>query len=259
MKLLLTFSHLYSGVLFGSCVFLGIAAHFDSKWAQFFLTFKDRVLKLTYLWIPVLALTLVFTRELIPYHEFKNHKALYFTTWFLVLRQVLYALGMLLLLKVLKKLPSLSLILVFVIANLFAFDWGVPLDGEWFSNMYGLIFIATGASAALSLMLLRDDSKEVRIDLVHFLLVTCLVTLYFHFSQFIIFWMGNLPREVVFYTRRFEKFGELYLGLTLLLRVLPIGLLSLVPKLKTDDRALRMTCVLIVLSYLLEIIWTVYV
>lgn len=94
---------------------------------------------------------------------------------------------------------------IFMVSMTFAaFDWGMSLRPDWFSGIYGVIFIAGQAISALSLiillMLLFAESpafehiltpKRVQ-DLGNFLLGITMFWTYVNISQLIIIWSGNM-------------------------------------------------------------------
>lgn len=94
---------------------------------------------------------------------------------------------------------------IFMISMTFAsFDWAMSLRPDWFSGIYGLIFVSGQAISALSLiillMLLFAKSpafehlltpKRVQ-DLGNFLLGITMFWTYVNISQLIIIWSGNM-------------------------------------------------------------------
>ncbi len=106
--------------------------------------------------------------------------------------------------------------LFFVIADSFVgFDWLMSLDPHWFSSLYGAIFLAGSAIAALTLLILvaRSLSAGAPLDGVYtgkrfhdfgtLLFAFVMFFTYLAISQFIIAYQGNLPEEVVWFKARF--------------------------------------------------------
>lgn len=116
------------------------------------------------------------------------------------------------------KMKGLSAggMLLFVITATFAsFDWLMSLEPEWFSSIYGLLFIAGAGLATLAVAILGlawvarqqeidDGWVQPFNDLGNFLLGFVMIWAYFSFSQFLIIWSANIPEEAVWYAHRIQ-------------------------------------------------------
>jgi hypothetical protein len=116
-----------------------------------------------------------------------------------------------------KRLKSLSApgIILYILAMSFAaIDWVMSLSPHWASTMYGFLFVAGQAIAAMSLMIVvmvmlsksepfaRILSKDRLHDLAKLLFAFNMLWAYFDFSQLLIIWSGNQPEEISFYRTR---------------------------------------------------------
>ena len=93
-------------------------------------------------------------------------------------------------------------------------DWVMSLQARWISTIYGLIFIAGAALAAFSFAVVIEHilgkrkpmSDYLTATQVHdhgkFMLAFVMVWAYFNFSQWLIYWAGNLPEEIPWFLRR---------------------------------------------------------
>jgi hypothetical protein len=112
-------------------------------------------------------------------------------------------------------------LLAFILLCTFAsVDWFMSTEPEWFSTIYGMLFIAQQAVSVISFMIVfgvllatRAPMNEVIVpkhlhDLGKFLLAFTMLWAYFSFSQYIIVWAGNLPEETTWYLKRIRGFGE---------------------------------------------------
>ncbi len=109
-----------------------------------------------------------------------------------------------------------ALVLMFLSASFAAFDWGMSLDPDWFSTIYGAMFIVGEILACLAfvtLVAIRLSAYEPmktavtadRLnDIGNLLLAFTMLWAYMSFSQFLITWLGNISEEVVWYLRRME-------------------------------------------------------
>jgi hypothetical protein len=117
----------------------------------------------------------------------------------------------------LKKFNNLSAggLLIYCAAISWAsFDWVMSLEPNFFSTIFGMIFIVMSALAALSFTIIVSMilSKHKPLsgvigssnfnDLGNILLTFVMLWAYLSFSQFLIIWAGNLQDENFWYTVR---------------------------------------------------------
>jgi hypothetical protein len=115
-----------------------------------------------------------------------------------------------------QQISSVGL-LFFIIATAFVgFDWVMSLDPYWFSSLYGAIFLAGSAIAALAFLILVANflvGREPMATVYHqkrfhdfgtLLFAFVMFFTYLTLSQFIISYQGNLPEEVVWFEDRFQ-------------------------------------------------------
>jgi hypothetical protein len=94
-------------------------------------------------------------------------------------------------------------------------DWVMSLEPRWYSTIFGMLFMAGQALAALSLVtattivLARKEPLRGAIppvafkDLGNLLLTFVILWTYMSFAQFLIIWSGNLKEEIPWYARRY--------------------------------------------------------
>lgn len=107
-------------------------------------------------------------------------------------------------------------VVMFLSASFAAFDWGMSRDPDWYSTIYGAMFVVGSILTTLAFMaifIIRNGRYEPfhsvmtvgRLnDLGNLLLAFTMLWAYFSFSQFLIVWLGNLPEEVIWYLRRLQ-------------------------------------------------------
>jgi hypothetical protein len=148
-------------------------------------------------------------------------------------------------------------------------DWIMSIHPEWFSTMFGLLFIAgqglTGMAFLITVMVMlstRRPMSEVLTprhlhDLGKFLLAMVMVWAYFSFSQFLIIWAGNLPEEIPYYLVRINGgWGFVALALVAGHFALPFALL-LSRDLKRNFKLLASIAVFILFMRLVDLYWVV--
>ena len=148
-------------------------------------------------------------------------------------------------------------------------DWVMSMNPQWFSTMFGLLFMASQGLTSHGVPDHRDDlplqrrpMSEVLTprhlhDLGKLLLAMVMVWAYFSFSQFLIIWAGNLPEEIPWYLTRLNN-GWGYVALALVFGhfALPFALL-LSRDLKRNFNLLWRIAVFILVMRLVDLFWIV--
>lgn len=105
-------------------------------------------------------------------------------------------------------------VLMFLSASFAAFDWGMSLDPDWYSTIYGAMFVVGEILSALALATItairlsayepvkRYATAERFNDIGNLLLSFTMLWAYMSFSQYLIIWLGNISEETVWYLRR---------------------------------------------------------
>ncbi len=171
-----------------------------------------------------------------------------------------------------KKLAALSapgLILYVFTVTFASVDWAESLDSDWFSTMWGFLFVAMQVLSAfafviLAMALLSRTEPMASVfkpkhlhDLGKLLLATVMLWAYFSFSQLLIVWAGNLTDEIPWYLRRLATtWGWLGVMLIVLQFIVPFLLLLSRP-LKRSVPALCAVVGLILFMRLVELLWIV--
>ncbi len=143
----------------------------------------------------------------------------WFTPAFFVARSVLFLLiwsGLSLLyprttLEGRKVLSAIGLIAYVFTVSIAATDWIASLVPQWYSTGLGLVVASGQMLGAMALAVAyaafrgRPEAREqVFIDLGNLLLMYVLLWAYVAFMQFLIIWVGNLPREISWYVPRLQ-------------------------------------------------------
>lgn len=135
------------------------------------------------------------------------------------------------------------LIMLYALAISFAsFDWVMSIDADWYSTIFGVIIFAGSmlgffAFMAVLCMLLQRNGKLVKYvtvenyhDIAKFMFGFVMFWSYVSFSQYLLYWYGDIPEETLWYQIRINSNnGWEYIAIILLLChfVIPfLGLLS---------------------------------
>jgi hypothetical protein len=119
-------------------------------------------------------------------------------------------------------LSALGLIVYAFTMSLAATDWIASLVPDWYSTAFGLVVGIGQMLGAMALAVahagLRTPGvpRERFVDLGNLLLMYVLTWAYLAFMQFLIVWVGNLPREISWYVPRLQT-GWFVLGVLIVL------------------------------------------
>ena len=146
-------------------------------------------------------------------------------------------------------------------------DWYMSLEPEWFSTIYGFIFVAAWALSALAFViavmatLTSEDPMKRVVAPLHFhdlgklLLALVMLWSYFAFSQYLIIWSGNLPEEIGYYIQRTHGvWGATIISIGLLHFAAPF-LFLLSRDLKRNPRRLVLVALLVLAMRMIDLIW----
>jgi len=166
--------------------------------------------------------------------------------------------------RVLSGPGMIALIFAVTFASI---DWYMSLEPEWFSTIYGFIFVASWNLSALAFVIaaMATLTKEAPLDRIvqplHFqdlgklLLALVMLWAYFAFSQYLIIWSGNLPEEIVYYLERIRGlWGATVIAVGLLHFAAPF-LFLLSRDLKRDPGRLMMVALLVLVMRMIDLLW----
>ena len=171
--------------------------------------------------------------------------------------------------KSMQVLSGPGMVLFVFTVTFASVDWFMSLDPEWFSTIYGLIFVAAWSLSALAftIAVMAQLSKEAPVsefvgqyhfhDLGKLLLALVMLWSYFAFSQFLIIWSGNLPEEIRWYHPRIHgAWGAIALAVIVLHFAFPF-LFLLSRSFKRNAGKLVIVAVLILVMRLIDFFWMI--
>ena len=162
-----------------------------------------------------------------------------------------------------------GLVLYVVTVSLAAVDWVMSLTPDWYSTIFGLLFVVgqvlgtLAAMVALLSLLTRSRPLAGVLSIGHFhdlgnlMLAFVMLWAYVHFSQFLIIWSGNLAEETPYYYAR-TRTGWKYVALVLVIFhwLLPFVLL-LWRRTKRNPGALAVVAVWVLVMRLVDLMWVI--
>jgi hypothetical protein len=207
-----------------------------------------------------------------------NHKHLYLTIPFFAGRSVFYFAVLITFAVLLRRasaghlysrrtstLGASGLIVYVLSMNFASTDWVMSLDPEWYSTVFVIVFMAGQFLAALALMTAlaaaftreRELPTKAFHDLGNMLLAFVVFWAYVAFSQFLITWSGNLPKEISWYVER-SRGGWQWVALVLMLSLFlfPFALL-LSREAKRHKQRLAAIALCIVAAQVVNTFWLV--
>lgn len=105
-----------------------------------------------------------------------------------------------------RALAGFGLLLHLVIGTLAAFDWFMSLDQTFVSSVYGVLVIAAqcafALTAALLIALLADRRAGPARAAILVLIVAVGVAAFVQFTEYLVVWSANLPKEIAWYQTR---------------------------------------------------------
>lgn len=171
-----------------------------------------------------------------------------------------------------RRLQALSgpgLVLFGLTVTFAAVDWVMSLEPEWFSTIFGVLFMGGQALSAVAFVigvavLLANKEPMSRIlapshlhDLGKLLLAFVMLWAYFSFSQFLIIWSGNLPEEIPWYVHRLHG-GWQWVGLMLILFHFALPFLLLLSRdLKRRNNLLATVACAIIVMRFVDLFWLI--
>jgi hypothetical protein len=171
--------------------------------------------------------------------------------------------------KRMRVLSGPGLVVLVFTVTFASIDWFMSLDPEWYSTIYGFIFVASWTLSALAFViavlaaLSRQEPMSNIVAQLHFhdlgklLLALVMLWTYFSFSQFLIIWSGNLPEEIRWYLPRTHGgWGAIALLVVVFHFAFPF-LFLLSRSFKRNAGKLVVVAVLILVMRLFDLLWTI--
>jgi hypothetical protein len=167
----------------------------------------------------------------------------------------------------LRRLSGPGILVLAVTVTFACVDWVMSLDPEWYSTLFGLIFLEGQGLTSLAFIIAvtvalsqREPLSQILTptqfhDLGKLMLAFVLIWAYLSFSQFLIVWSGNLPEEIPWYIRRLQG-GWQWLGLGLIIFHFALPFLLLLSRdLKRNSGTLAKVAWIVVVMRFVDLYW----
>jgi len=169
--------------------------------------------------------------------------------------------------KNMRLLSGAGMVVLIFTVTFASIDWYMSLEPEWFSTIYGFIFVAAWSLSALAFVIFvmarlsREEPMRRIVAPLHFhdlgklLLALVMLWAYFAYSQYLIIWSGNLPEEITYYTHRTHgAWGAVIVTIAILHFAAPF-LFLLSRELKRSPGKLVIVAALILMMRIVDLLW----
>jgi hypothetical protein len=171
----------------------------------------------------------------------------------------------------LQGLSAPGLVIYFLSVSFAVIDWGMSLEPEWYSSLYGVLVIIGQGISTMALMIgvtaviaRRQETEglatpETFNDLGNLLLAFTMLWAYLSFSQFLIIYSGNLSEEIPWYVRRLHNgWGWINFGRFLMVFhfFVPFLILLARPVKRRIDRLWKVAA-LVLFAHLIDAYWLI--
>jgi hypothetical protein len=168
-----------------------------------------------------------------------------------------------------RYLSRFGLVAYMLTVTFASIDWVMSIEPDWYSTIYGLIYVAgqglAGFSVAIiSAALLKDRQPLARVitpdtfgDLGGLLMTFVMFWAYVALSQFLLIWSGNLPEEVIWYEHRIHGGWNWVIIFVIAFQFAGPFLLLLARQVKRTAWSLAALALAILLVHLADLFWLV--
>ena len=150
-----------------------------------------------------------------------------------------------------------------------SFDWLMSLEPDWYSTIYGVLVIGGQGLSAIAFLILaivwlsrRPPLDEIIVadhfhDAGNLTLAFVMLWAYFAFSQYLIIWSGNLPKEISWYQHRLQTGWRAVAILLVLFHFAVPFVVLLSRRVKREATLLARVAAAILIARLVDLIWLV--
>jgi hypothetical protein len=168
-----------------------------------------------------------------------------------------------------RDLSRFGMLFYMLTVTFASIDWVMSIEPDWYSTIYGLIYVAGQGLAGFSVAiitaaLLKDREPLAGVvtpstfgDLGGLLMTFVMFWAYVALSQFLLIWSGNLPEEVIWYEHRIQGGWNWIIILVLVFQFAGPFLLLLARQFRRTGRSLAMLALTILLVHLADLFWLV--
>lgn len=171
--------------------------------------------------------------------------------------------------RILQAVSAPGIVLFGLSLTFASFDWVMSLQPHWYSTIFGVYFFAGSNLFALAFITLmcitlqnagvlkRAITPEHYHDLGKLMFGFTIFWAYIAFSQFMLYWYGNIPEEIEFYVHRMHNGWE-YISYAMPIIHFFVPFLALMSRfLKRVKLILVINCLWIIGVHLIDLYWLI--
>jgi hypothetical protein len=168
-----------------------------------------------------------------------------------------------------QRVSAIGLLLYGLTITFASFDWLMSLEPDWYSTIYGVLIIGGQGLSAMAFLILaiawlsrRPPLNDIIVfdhfhDAGNLTLAFVMLWAYFAFSQFLIIWAGNLPKEIAWYQHRLQT-GWKGIGVVLVLFHFAVPFLVLLSRtVKRQATMLARVAAAILVMRVVDLYWLI--
>ena len=168
-----------------------------------------------------------------------------------------------------QRLSAAGLVLYGLTITFASFDWLMSLEPDWYSTIYGVLIMGGQGLSAIAFLILaiawlsrRPPLNDILVadhfhDAGNLTLAFVMLWAYFGFSQYLIIWAGNLPKEIPWYQHRLQT-GWRVIGILLVLFHFAVPFLVLLSRrFKRQANTLARIAAAILVARAIDVFWLV--
>jgi hypothetical protein len=247
---------------------------------------------LTALFIPILfgmhRLYIWTHADVVAADEIIRHKQLYLNTPFFIIRAIVYfavwnGISFVLnrwsleqdrtgdprIARRMQRISAIGLLAYGLTITFASFDWLMSIEPDWYSTIYGVLIIGGQGLSAMAFLILaiawlsrRPPLDEIIVsehfhDAGNLTLAFVMLWAYFAFSQYLIIWAGNLPKEIAWYQHRLQTSWRV-VGILLVVFHFAVPFLVLLSRtVKKQATTLARVAAAILLARIVDLFWLI--
>jgi len=168
-----------------------------------------------------------------------------------------------------QRLSAAGLVLYGLTITFASFDWLMSIEPDWYSTIYGVIIIGGQGLSGIAFLILaiawlsrRPPLNDIIVadhfhDAGNLTLAFVMLWAYFAFSQYLIIWAGNLPKEIAWYQHRLQT-GWRLIGILLVVFHFAVPFLVLLSRrIKRQAATLARIAGAILVARVVDLFWLV--
>jgi hypothetical protein len=168
-----------------------------------------------------------------------------------------------------QRLSAAGLVLYGLTITFASFDWLMSLEPDWYSTIYGVLIIGGQGLSGIAFLILaiawlsrRPPLNDIIVadhfhDAGNLTLAFVMLWAYFAFSQYLIIWAGNLPKEIAWYQHRLQT-GWRVIGILLVVFHFAVPFLVLLSRrVKRQASTLARIAAAILVARVVDLFWLI--